>query len=144
MTKEPLFPAMESSVAELQTKHKRLKTFRLEDRTIIDQANAILHRKPGSQIRGLPEDVEVTGVYHDAMWRGFFFIACSMTWPIVRGSEKLEEVEIELVQAPGEETQYVLWKELTDRLDAKQKSIPAPKALEAVTEGVDEADPDGD
>lgn len=52
----------------------------------------------------------------------------------------MKEVEVELVEAPNEESQFVLWRELCSRADSKQKVIDTPKALDAVVEGVDETD----
>jgi len=136
-----LFPAMESSVADLQTKHKRIKSFFVDDRILVEVASAIVHGKPGHQIRGLPEDVEVLGVWYEHQRKSFRFHCCSMEWPIHGGQYMVEDIEIEVVTAPTEETQFVLWKKMCDGLNAKQQVIEAPKALDVVVEGVDETLP---
>lgn len=139
---EVLFPAMEHSIAECQTKQQRRRFIRLEDRLLMLQASAMAHRRPGWQIRGLPADVEVLAVHYEHLWKAFCVVLCSMEWERVAEFEQIPEAVVELVEAPGEETQYVLWRELKSTLEANQKAIPAPEACDLVKEWHEEAEED--
>lgn len=130
---ECMFPSMQHSVADMQTKHRRTKYFRTNDRVIYEVAMAIAHGRAGHQIRGLPADVEMIGVYYEHTMKAMTFIACSMEWPVHVGAEKMEEAAVEVVHAPTEADQMVLWKQLTSDLSAKQRALTVAEAEKLVT-----------
>jgi len=119
------------STAELKTKHKRVRFFQVGDEYLIKQACAIANRRPGFQILGLPEDIEILGVWYEHFWRAFSFKACSMEWPEHDASLKIiDRHEIEVIEAPTEEAEFVLWRKMADAVTANQKLVPATEAID--------------
>jgi len=119
-------------------KHKRGKIIRLDRSLVLEQACSIVHEKPSSQFRCLPEDIEVLGIYYEHEWQAFCLHVCSIEWPIVKEGNILQFAEFEIVHAPKKRTQYTLWRKICDGVLYKQKAIKTANALKTVEKGVEE------
>ena len=123
------------------TKHKRIKFVCLGYKDILEQTMAIFNKKPSFQIRGLPDDVDVIAVHLDQLRHSFILHCCSMEWPIHGSSAYIPELaEIEMVQPPSEDHEFVLWRKVCAALsDERQQGIRSEDALSVVEGGIDEA-----